>query len=353
MSATRLLVRSITVALAFAATAARAQDLSSLPEYRPHGQVSGVLRTRGSDQMVSLMRRWEEGFRKLHPRIAFDDTLRGDASAMIGLEESIADMVVMTRQIVPYDTYGVWRRAHRMPVEIIVATGSLDVPRKAGALKVFVHKDNPVSRLTVQQLDGIFGAQRTGGWKGMEWEPAVARDEKADIRTWGELGAGGEWADKPINTYGPPATFPGGMSFFQIRVMGGADSRAEGFREFADPARMFAQMSADRYGIGYAAAAGSASDLKTVALADAFGRPYVAPTRESVRDATYPLARSVYVYLPPDAPSGDPLVPAIAPKVREFLRYVLSRQGQEEVVREGDFLPLTPARAREQLKKLN
>ena len=147
---------------------------------------------------------------------------------MIGLEESVADMVLMSRQIVPYDTYGVWRRSHKMPIEITVGTGSYDVPHKSFALTVFVHKDNPISRLTLQQLDGILGAQRTGGWKGMEWSPEAARSDKDDIRTWGQLGATGEWADKPIHPYGPPGLFPGGMSFFQIKVMSGADSRAQG-----------------------------------------------------------------------------------------------------------------------------
>ncbi len=261
---------------------------------------------------------------------------------MIGLEESIADMVVMTRQIVPYDTYGVWRRSHRMPIEVIVASGSYDVPLKAEALTVFVHADNPLSRLTLQQLDGIFGAQRTGGWKGMEWEPAVARDATQDIRTWGQLGLTGEWADKP-----------GGMSFFQIRVMGGADTRAEGLREYADAPAMMKAMAEDRYGIAYAGMSSRTSAVKPLAIAPAAGEPYVESSRESVRDGRYPLARSVYFYLPPDAPSGEALEPRIDPKVKEFLRYILSRQGQEDVAREGNFLPLADAAVRRELKALD
>jgi phosphate transport system substrate-binding protein len=329
-----------------------AADSPSLPDYRPEREVAGVLRSRGSDQVTRLMALWGEGFRRYHPRVVFENTLRGDASAMIGLEESIADFVVMTRQIVPYDTYGVWRRSHRMPIEIVVATGSQDASGKAEALAIFVNKDNPIAKLTVTQLDGIFGAQRTGGWKGMEWEPAVARDSSGDIRTWGQLGLTGEWADKPIHPYGPPATFPGGMSYFQIRVMGGADTRAEGLREYPDPVKMIAALGGDRSGIAYGGISARSARVKAIAIADQAGGEYVECTRENVRDGRYPLARSVYVYLPPDAPTGDSRDPPIDTKVREFLRYVLSRQGQEDVAREGDYLPLPAEKARAQREQL-
>ena len=108
-------VRRACAAIALASNLALAQDLSSLPEYRPEHKMSGVLRSRGSDQMATLMQQWERGFRRRHPEVSFEDTLRGNASAMIGLEESVADMVVMSRKIVPYDTYGVWRRSHKLP----------------------------------------------------------------------------------------------------------------------------------------------------------------------------------------------------------------------------------------------
>ena len=154
--------------------------------------MSGVLRTRGSDAMATLLAYWVQGFRRFHHSVTFENTLKGNASAMIGLEEGTADMVMMTRRIVPYDTYGVWRRSHRVPIEITVARGSFDVPHKAPALAVFVHRENPITGLTLKDLDGTFGAQRTGGWNGMLWDPAAARSEAEDIRTWGQLGASGD-----------------------------------------------------------------------------------------------------------------------------------------------------------------
>jgi phosphate transport system substrate-binding protein len=325
---------------------------NELATYHPSEPVSGVIRIRGSDAMQQVIGLWIQGFRRFHPEVAFETTLKGNASAMIGLEEGTADIVAMTRRIVPYDTYGVWRRAHHMPIEVTVATGSFDVAHKAAALAVFVHADNPVTGLTLEQLDGIFGAQRTGGWNGMLWDVDAARDESKDIRNWGQLGAKGEWERARIRPYGPPGLFPGGMSFFQIRVLHGADTRAENLLEFDDPARLVEALSRDRFGIGYASLAFARPGVKAIALAEAPGGPFVPLTRENVRNGSYPLSRSIYFYLPPDGPAGEPLVPRIAPKVREFLRYVLSREGQDDVAREGAFVPLSDAAARAQSKAL-
>ena len=187
----------------------------------------------------------------------------------------------------------------------------------------------------------------------MLWDPGAARSEAENIRTWGQLGASGDWADAPIRPYGPPGLFPGGMSFFQIRVLGGADARAERLREFPDPAQLMAALSRDRRGIGYASLAYRTSEVKVLALAAKRGEPFIDLTRENVQTGRYPLARSIHIYLPPDAANGDPLVPPIAPKVREFLRYVLSQEGQRDVMRQGDFLPLGASMALQQLRKLD
>jgi phosphate transport system substrate-binding protein len=303
--------------------------------------------------MATLMRRWEEGFRTYHPEVWFQDTLKGSASAMGALDESVADMALMDRPLVPYDSYGIYRRSHMVPVEIAVATGSLDVADKAFALAVFVNEENPISRLTLKQLDGIFGAQRTGGWQGMEWSLEPARSAAEDIRTWGQLGLTGTWADKPIHPYGPPGLHPGGMSFFQMKVMGGADTWAEELQEFEDPAQMIDGLGKDPYGIAYTSMSYRTPRVKAVALAEQQGGPYVEPTRANVANRTYPLTRSVYICFAPDSPSGDPAHPKVDPKLEAFLRYVLSRQGQQDVVREGDYLPLTPEVVRQELRKLD
>ena len=329
----------------------RAQE-SPLREYRPQKRVSGVIRSWGSPQMGSLMKRWEAGFHQYQPKVWFEDTLKGTATAQFGLQVNIADLGVSARQIFPYEYYGIYRRSQLRPVEIAVATGSYDVPGKSTALGVFVNKDNPLSRLTLEQLDGIYGDQRTGGWQGLEWVTQVARSRKANLRTWGQLGLTGAWADKPIHVYGPPGLYPGGVSYFQSKVMGGADIWNEHLREFADRKRMMAALSQDRYGIAYAPIAYETAQVKSLALAEARGGPYVALTRANVANRTYPLARLAYVYFAPDRPTGDPADPKVDPKVREFLRYILSQQGQRDVLREGDFLPLTKDVVRAQLRKL-
>jgi phosphate transport system substrate-binding protein len=140
------------------------------------------------------------------------------------------------------------------------------------------------------------------------------------------------------------------VSFFQTRVMGGADTWNEALREFDDRKLMLDALARDRYGIAYAGNSYRTPRVKALALAEKAGGPFVALTRESVADRSYPLARSAYIYFAPDTLTGD--AAKIDPKVREFLRYVLSRQGQEDVVREGDHLPLPSALLRAQLRKL-
>lgn len=342
----------VLAAISFAPRFVIAQNLSSLPDYRPEKKVSGVIRSWGSNYMASLMKYWEEGFRKYQPGVWFEDSLKGTASAQFGLHVNVADLALMGRQIFPYEYYGIYRRSQLRPVEIAVATGSFDVQSKSTALGIFVNKDNPISKLTLKQLDGIFGAERTGGWQQLEWVTEVARTAKENIRTWGQLGLTGEWADKPIHVYGPPGLYPGGVSFFQTRVMGGADTWNEELREFDDRKKMLEALSHDPYGIAYAAISYKTQHVKLLALAEAVGGPYVAATRETIANRTYPLSRFAYIYFAPDRPNGDPANPKVDPKVKEFLRYILSRQGQRDVIREGDYLPLTAAVVGEQLRKL-
>ena len=344
----RLLAPLLAPVLALIAGSASAQDLSTLPEYRPEAEVSGVIRSWGSEHMGALMKLWEAGFRKYHPNVYFEDTLKGTASAQFGLHVNVADLALSGRELFPYEYYGIYRRSQLYPVEIAVATGSFDVRGKSTALGVFVHKDNPLAKLTLKQLDSIFGDQRTGGWQKIEWVDAAARGSKDNIRTWGQLGLTGEWADKPIRPYGPPGLYPGGVSFFQTRVMGGADTWNERLLEFDDRQKMLDVLAGDRYGIAYAPLAYRNAGVRPLALADSGA--FVEPRRETVADRTYPLTRTAYIYVAPDTLTGDPA--PMQRRFREFLRYVLSRQGQMDVVREGDHLPLTAAMVRRQLEKL-
>jgi phosphate transport system substrate-binding protein len=338
---------------AFLAHITSAQDASTLPEYRPEQKVSGIIRSWGNPHMAALMKNWEAGFRRFQPDIYFSDNLKSTVTGIFGLNEWTADLALMGRQIYTYEFYGVYRRSLLLPVEVAVATGSFNVPGKSFALAVFVHRDNPLAQLTLGQLDGIFGAQRDGGWDGLNWRKESARGPEKNLRTWGQLGLTGAWAEKPIHLYGPPGIYPGGQSFFQRRVMGGADTWAEGLREFADRKEMMAALSRDPLGIAYTGLCYATPQTKLLALAENAGARYVTPTKATVADRSYPLARTIYIYFVPDTPGGDPANPKVDPKVREFLHYILSREGQADVTREGGYLPLTAELLRTQLKVLN
>jgi phosphate transport system substrate-binding protein len=307
----------------------------------------------GNDQMAALLKRWERGFRKFHPEVRFEPWLKGSGSGMYGLEMRTSDIALMGRPINPYERYGIYERAWVYPVEIEVATGSFAVPHKSPAYAVFVHKDNPLARLTVKQLDGIFGAERGGGWNALTWDETAAHAKADNIRTWGELGLTGEWAGKPIHVYGPPNLGAGTITYFQAKVMGGGAIFNEDLREYADRKRMVADLGNDRYGIAYAALGYRSGDVKPVALSDTSAGPFVELTRDSVASRSYPLARPVYIYYTIDNEKTEIASPRVDPKVREFLRYVLSPQGQRAVAAEGAYLPLTRPVADEQLKKLD
>jgi len=339
-------------ALTATATTAAAQDLSALPEYRPTEHATGLLRSWGNPHMAGLMKLWEAGFKHYQPDVQFWDNLKGTSTATSGLSQDMADLALMGRQIFTFEDYSTYRRSLILPIEIEVATGSVDVQYKSFALTVFVHKDNPLSHLTLRQLDGIFGAARDGGWNDMRWNRAVARTAKDNLLVWGQLGLTGEWAHQPIHPYGPPNLYPGGFSFFQKRVLGGSDTAAEALMEYDTPQKLMQALSGDRYGIAYTGLGFRTPATKPVALAESEGQPYVLPTRASVASRTYPLARTVYIYFAPDTPAGQPKA-AVDPKIREFLRYILSRQGQADVVREGAYLPLTAAAVTRNLKHID
>lgn len=326
---------------------------AELPDYQPRMAVTGVLRSRGNDQMVDLLQRWEAGFKKFHPEVQFADALKSTASAAYGLDLHVADMALMGRPLFPYERYGTYEHSWAYPVEIEVATGSATQLHKSPAFAVFVHRDNPLAQLTLRELDRIFGAERGGGWNALSWDESVARTPRDNLRTWGQLGVTGPLAAQPIHVYGPPNLGAGAITYFQARVMGGGAMWNPDLREYADRAQMIADLAADPLGIAYAPLAYGTPGVKALPLAETAAGPYVALSPASVADRTYPLHRPVYIYYTIDDPKSDLSPTHGDPRVQEFLRYILSRQGQQEVQREGSYLPLPPAAVQEQLKKID
>ncbi len=329
--------------LAGSSAIAVAQSLELLPHYVPQQKVSGTIRGWGNDYEDKLMQQWADGFHKYHPDVKFSNNLMSTATAIAGLYTNNADLGLMGREIWPVEELAFRRVFKYDPLGITVATGAHDVESKTFPMVIFVNKENPISRLTLTQVDAIFGYEHKRG-------------APANIRTWGQLGLKGDWANKPINVYG--YEIDSGFAFFfartalkgslkwncDLRVFGNANG-PDG-KPLQAGARSLAALAEDKYGIAYSGIRYRNAKVKPVALAANEGGPYIEPTEANTANRAYPLVRDIAIYI--NRAPGKP----IEPTVREFLRFVLSREGQEAVMREGDYLPLTAEVVREQLRKI-
>jgi len=173
-------------------------NLDGLPQYKPEQKITGTIASGVLNYMTdgNVARYWEEGFRKYHPGVKIEWNTPSALVAVPGLITGLAD-IGATRPITFDELLTYQRVFSSLPLEIEMVTGSFNVSGWAPALAIFVHKDNPITKLTVKQLDGIFGAERTGGWDRLTWHPEYARGPEGNIRAWGQLGLTGEWKDKP------------------------------------------------------------------------------------------------------------------------------------------------------------
>src|SRR5438874_9154265 len=196
-SRTLAFVAALVIAPASQAQAHGDFRLDGLPHYEAGQTVSGTIRNFGFG-LGGLLALWEEGFRKLHPGVRFADHLPTSDAAIPALVTGVADLApdggeaTLTENLSFFEVYGY------QVTDITVASGAFDVEGKSNGPVIFVHKDNPITRLTITQLDGIFGSERTAGMRGFKWSPSDARGADQNIRTWGQLGLTGEWADKSI-----------------------------------------------------------------------------------------------------------------------------------------------------------
>ena len=336
----------------------RTFDLSDLPSYAPREAVTGTIRMWGLNYIKdsNLTDYWEAGFKALHPGVSFEYHLTTAYTAVSGLVAGLADLGPCRKF-----TFGETEEFERVfnchPTEITFATGSYNVPGWNNAFGIFVNRSNPLQHLTKQQLDGIFGSVRDGGWIGTEWHPEFARGADKNLRTWGQLGLTGEWADKPIHVYGLNLRYHQSTALSDW-ILAGSDKWNENLRTYANYARtdgtfaiaaelLMRDLEKDPYGIAYSGIQNEKPGTKALAIAESEGMPFVPLSIETVQARTYPLTDSVYFYL--KRLPGT----AVDPKVREFLRYVLSRQGQEAVERDGKYLPLTGAVVRTMLQRLD
>jgi phosphate transport system substrate-binding protein len=339
----------LALGLSIASSWSQPRDLP--PPYHPHTRVSGVIRIWGHgaydrkrDFIGALVRAWERGFRRFQPGVRFENHLVGTAAAIGSIYTGRGDLALMGREIWPPEVVAFKEVYGYPPTRVDVVTGSLNVRNRDYALVVFVHRGNPIRGLTLAQLHSIFGVE-TG--------PGVRAPRK-----WGDLGLTGSWRDRPIHLYGLPIA-RGFARFFEQRVFNGDRLWRPTLREFADlkgsrggasdgGQRMLDAMAKDPDSIGYAGLLYHNPEVRPVALAARPGEPYVEPTRQTVMDHAYPLTRMIAMYL--NRVPGKP----VDPKLAEFLRYVLSREGQEAVLAKGrGYLPILAPSAAHQLSKLH
>lgn len=178
-------------------------DLSDLPEYEPSEPLSGTITFYGSNYITDGMigGLWEDAFKQYHPDVEFSWNMKTSQAVMNSVSLGLADIGI-GRQANFGDIQMFQRYLDRDPLGVEIATGSFDVPGWQPGYGVVVHRDNPLTEITMEQLDGIFGSERNGGREGTDWHPEWARGPEDDIRTWGQLDLTGEWADRPITPYG-------------------------------------------------------------------------------------------------------------------------------------------------------
>jgi phosphate transport system substrate-binding protein len=304
----------------------------ALPAYQPQGGLRGELRSVGADVMDVVTLGWLELFRAAQPKVAASMEARAPGTAIPALVNGWGQVGPIARELFPHEVQQFAEKFGYPPTRIRVATASLDRLGTAQTLVFYVGKDNPLTSLTLDQVREIYAK---GG----------------NITKWGQLGLTGDWADRPIELWGV-RRLNGVANYIQERCLGGRDFRS-GINERFTQNDVHALdaittgIASSRYALGYSGLGSARTGVKAVALAEHTGETPVEATAENVTSHRYPLARFVYIYI--NRPPGKPL----DPNVREFLRLVLSREGQEVVARQGLYIPLTAAIAQEELAKLD
>lgn len=293
---------------------------ASLPEYKEASGVSGNLSSVGSDTLANLMTLWAEEFGKIYPNVNIQIQAAGSSTAPPALTEGTANLGPMSRKMKDNEIDDFESEHGYKPTAIPVAID---------ALAVFVHKDNPIKGLTVPQVDAIMSSTRKCG-------------HATDITTWGEAGLTGGWASKPIQLYGRNSV-SGTYGFFKDEALCKGDFK-NNVNEQPGSASVVQSVTSSNNGIGYSGIGYKTSGVKAVPLALKEGSAFVEPNSENATSGAYPLARYLYIYV--NKKPNQPL----APLEKEFIKMVLSKVGQQVVVKDG-YIPL-PAKVADKASAL-
>lgn len=342
-----------------------APQLPNLPAYKPDVKLTGTLRIYGSE-LKNAVEYLARGFQQYHPdlRITWSNATSSEG-ALAGLYTGISDVAPMGDDAKLTDQMPFFNATGYLPTEISVATGGYERRGSLFAWAIVVNKDNPLQSISIDELKNVFGAERSGGWKILPndilYTAEYAKDKASNIRTWDQLGLKGPFKGREIQTYGYSA--PGFEQAIERHWFHWSHKWNPNFMEYVE-AKMAVEgpmgdavkserplevLSKDKYGIGIAALmhVKDYPNLKVLPLSWHKGGKPIAFTPENVANRSYPMIRDGYFYVS-KAP-GQPL----DPKVREFMRYVLSREGQEIIAKVGYYYPLDAAYLADQRKKLD
>jgi len=321
-SAQKILLVISVVSLLFAGLVAAAVGVDEeLPSYRANGNISGSIKSIGSDTMNNEMALWAEGFRSYYPGVKVEIEGKGSSTAPPALIAGTCNFGPMSRAMKGREIEQFEKKFGYQPVQLRT---SIDM------LAVYVNKDNPIKGLTLQQVDAIFSKTRKGGYG-------------KEIITWGDLGLSGEWKNHPISMYGRNSA-SGTYGYFKKHALFKGDYK-DTVNEQPGSSSVVQSIASDKYGIGYSGIGYMTSDVRAVALSTDTGSnsEMIPATPEFAYTGDYPLAR--FLYLSINYKPGSTLDSLRA----EFIKFIFSSQGQEVVVKDGYF-PVPAGVAREELE---
>lgn len=284
--------------------------------------VSGNLNSIGSDTLNNLMTLWAEGFRKQYPNVKIQIEGKGSSTAPPALIEGTAQLGPMSRPMKSTEVDSFEGKYKYKPTAFPVAID---------ALAVYVHKDNPIPGMTMAQVDAIFSKTRRWG-------------ASQNIDRWGQVGVTDELAGSPISLYGRNSA-SGTYGFFKEHALKNGDYKDE-VKEQPGSASVVQGVTEDPSGIGYSGIGYLTSGIRALPLAEKDGGSFAAPTQENAMNGSYPLWRHLLVYVnkAPNKPL-DPLV-------KEFIKYIYSKEGQAVVIKDG-FFPLSQTLIEKEITKVD
>lgn len=340
-------------------------DLSDLPAYVPQQKIVGGVRIVGSE-LKNAVGYLAEAFNRYHPEARMTVShIPSSEGGIAGLYSGISDIAPMGDDAKITDLMPFYNAFGYMPTEISVATGGYEKRGSLFAWAIVVSKDNPLDEISLEELERVFGAQRTGGWElvnnNYHYSAKYARTAASNLRTWDQLGLRGEFGGREIETFGYCS--PGFATYFERNWFHWSKKWNPNFREYVetkqtspgeagaavDSLRPLEDLRTNKFALGIAALmhVKNHPHVKVLKVAPRKGAPAIALTPDSVANRTYPLIRDAFFYV--NKPPGGKL----DPRAREFMRFVLSREGQAIIASVGYYYPLKADYLREQLKKLD